>query len=127
MTNRFDARIPIVLGTPDEVRPGDVLLAEGGHPHAAASFAVAVVAHAPGCQCCAPRTGAGRALTALLHGRALGHMPFFARVLAWVPSQAGRAELAHAVAHDPVASACFRLSPACVPARPDRPGPASAA
>ena len=127
MTDRPDQRIPVVLGTPDEMQARDVLLAEGGHPQAAAGFAPASGRHARGCACCAPRTAAGLALTALLHERARGRAPFFERVVALVPTEAGRAELAHALSHDPVASACFRLSPAPDAARPDLPPPGSAA
>ncbi len=127
MTDTLDQRIPVVLGMPDQLRARDVLLAEGGHPQAAAGFTPASGRHAPGCSCCAPRTPAGLALAALLHERARGRAPFFERVVALVPTEAGRAELAHALSHDPVASACFRLSPAPDAARPDPPTPGNAA
>lgn len=127
MTDPADHRIEIAFGTPEQVGPGDVLLAEGEHPGAAANFAPGAAGHALGCACCAPRTGAGRALTALLHGRARGQLPFFRRVVVFACTGPGRAELAHAVSTDPVARACFRLSPDRAPARPGRQGPVSAA
>lgn len=108
----LDARIAVSLGSPDQVGPDDALLAEGGHPAAAAAFTPGrprQPGHSAACPCCSPQSQAGRALTGLLQDRARRKIPFFRRVVAYAVTDAGRAELLEALASDPVASACFRL------------------
>jgi len=105
-----DSRIPVVFGRLEEALPTDAVLFEapaqrwGG---TSASFTPAQE-HPPGCTCCAVRVAAGRALSALLHDRARGKIPFFSRVLAVTRTETGQADLLVALAQDPVASACFR-------------------
>ena len=98
----LDARIPVLFASAEDAGPKDVILAEGVAFHASV--------HAPGCACCPPRSGAGRALSTLLQDRARGHVPFFTRVIAVPATPSGRAEIEAALRSDPVASACFRLA-----------------
>jgi hypothetical protein len=110
MSFSVDARIPVIVASPDQVGADDALLCEGPNPLAQASFVPAApIGHAPGCACCAPRNAAGRALAALLQARARGEIPFFRRVVAASLTDAGQAELTAALAADPVAASCFRL------------------
>jgi hypothetical protein len=107
----FDMRVPVVLAPLDRAGDGDAVLFEktGTWPGAAAVFVPQPV-HAPGCACCGARSAAARALTDLLHRRARRETPFFTRVVAVVTSEAGLRELETALASDPVAAACFRLT-----------------
>jgi hypothetical protein len=118
MALRLDSRIPVILAGLDEAgldqaghnqaRPGDVVLREGaGGP---GGFTPEAGGHATGCACCAQRSPAGRALAALLQARARGEVAFFARVVAVCATPGGRAEVLAALAHDPVAASCFRLT-----------------
>lgn len=107
---RPDSRIPVVLGDLPDATAGDAVLFEAPvrpWAGAAASFSPGQQ-HIGGCACCGGRVEAGRALGWLLHARARGNVPFFGRVIAVIRTEAGRAELAAALAGDPLAAACFR-------------------
>ena len=114
----LDARIPVILGRPDQAGPDEALLAEGGHPGALATFTPEPASHGPDCSCCVSRRPAGRALAWLLQARARGQVPFFRRVVVYTTTDEGRAELHAALSADPVAAACLKL---VFEARPHRP------
>lgn len=102
-------RVPIVFGP--IAGPGAALLREGRGADApeVAWFQPATASrHAAGCACCAGRSPAALALTALLHARARGTVPFFTRVVIDAGT-AGRAEVRDAVARDPLVSQTFQL------------------
>ncbi len=110
MAGAGDGRIEVVLG--GAAREGDAVLLEGEGAlpaGAGARFSVAAGGHAIGCACCVPRSDAGRALGRLFLARARGEVGMFARVVAVVTSEAGRAAVVVAVEGDVVASARFRL------------------
>ena len=110
MAPLLDARIPVLLGT--DPSPGDAALVEmdavppPGVPHVAFT---AASPHAPGCACCAARTGAALALDRLFLLRARGEMPFFRQVAAVLATAAGEASLRATLDEDPVVSARYRL------------------
>lgn len=136
--NSPDARIPVILladptalaaalAAPDakpaavlEEAPAGAQAAGGplppvpgraatGQPAAArAAFSAAAARHAIGCACCAGRSPAAQALDRLFQQRARGQCAWFDRVLALVPSPAGAAMLASALADDVLTRARFR-------------------
>ena len=116
----LDARIPLTVVTdPDALGAalaggGAALLAEGTIPPPAPG-AVAVQGfdpglHRPACDCgtCGGRNAAALALDRLFQARIRGTAPWFARVVALVPSPAGQATLRDALAADAVTAARFR-------------------
>ena len=108
---RLDGRVPVRFGTMRDRTAEDAVLVEGDLDASppVACFTVQQTAHAAGCACCVPRTGAGRALAALFAGRARSDQAYFKAVLAITRSDAGAAAVRVAVMSDPVASARFRL------------------
>lgn len=100
MALMYDARVPVVFGTPSERRADDFVLDSGLSGGSG---------HDVSCACCAPRTLAAETLSRLFLQRARGEVPFFQRVLV-----VGDAAEAHAVRaalqSDPVAVARFRLA-----------------
>lgn len=100
-------QLPVVFAPPE---PGDAELREGRGADAP-GIAYFEPGHRAGCACCGGRNGAGLALQRLLHARARAQGPFFQRVAAITRTAAGRAELLRALAEDPLAASCFRLSP----------------
>jgi len=110
--NRFvDARIPLVFADQAEAGPGDAVLREGNGTPAPGQgwFEIGPkTGHMLGCACCAPRNAAGIALARLFLARGRGQGPFFRRVVADTRTEAGRAAIGHALALDPLVSACFR-------------------
>ncbi len=96
----MDMRIPVVLGSTDELASGDVALAieeDAG-------------SHVPGCACCQARGLTGRTLDRLFLARARGERPWFTRVVAICATVAAEESLRAALADDPIASARFRLA-----------------
>ena len=99
MALMFDARIPVVFGTPLDLRDGDFVLddALGGE-----------AGHDTGCRCCVGRSSAAETLGRLFLQRVRGEVAFFRRVLVISDSVAKHAIKA-AVQSDPVAAARFRI------------------
>ncbi|WP_135466299.1 hypothetical protein [Crenalkalicoccus roseus] len=114
----LDARIPVtVITDPDDLpaalagRPAALLAEAPGPPSPLAAAAAAFApgeSHPAGCACCAGRPPAAAALDALFQARVRGRCPWFERVVALVPSAAGRAALAAALRTDAVTAARFR-------------------
>ena len=100
MTRMFDARVPVVFGTPSETGDGDIVVAGPFGP---------APGHFAGCACCAPRAPAAEALGRLFTQRARGEVAFFRRVLV-VADEAEAGAIRTALETDPVASARFRLA-----------------
>jgi hypothetical protein len=115
----IDARIPVTLLPDAAALPGALagrpaaLLAEGAaHPASATvteSFAPES-RHAPACTCCAGRSAAAQALDRLFQARVRGKAAWFDRVLVLAATDEGRAELARALAQDPLTTARFRAA-----------------
>ena len=113
----IDARIPVTLLPDAAALPGALagrpaaLLAEGAaHPAGAAiieSF-LPEARHAAACACCAGRSAAAQALDRLFQARVRGKSAWFERVLVLAATEEGRAELARALAEDPLTMARFR-------------------
>jgi hypothetical protein len=95
-----DARVPVFAGGLDQAGAEDAVLADPP---------TALPAHAAGCACCRPRPALARALARLFLARARGEVAFFRRVLVAIPP-GGEAELAAAIAGDPVSAARFRYA-----------------
>jgi hypothetical protein len=115
----LDARIPVTL-LPDAAalaailaggRPA-ALLAEGSAPDPAQAPATETFApearHPAACACCAGRSAAARALDRLFQDRVRGRVAWFDRVVVLAATPEGRAELALALAQDPLTTARFR-------------------
>ncbi len=103
--------LPLIFASAAEAGPDDALLLEGlGLTQPGRDYFVVTPGHAAGCACCAPRNGAGVALSRLLLARARGQGVFFRRVVAVTRTEAGRAAVLHALQNDPLASACFKLA-----------------
>jgi hypothetical protein len=100
----IDARLPVRFGPLDSRAADEAVLSDEDLAAAGGS----VPAHAPGCVCCTPRSGAAAALAALFRARAVGHGPAFKGVLA-VVGPAGEAAVRAAVSEDPVVSGRYRL------------------
>ena len=120
----LDARLPLLFADAAAADAVDGLLVEGdGTPRPGLDYFAANNGHAVGCACCAPRNAAGMALSRLLLARARGQGPFFRRVVAVTSSAAGREAVLHAIATDPLASACFKLAdPASLGVSPEERG-----
>ncbi len=102
--------IPLIFAPASDAGPDDALLIEGrGMAQPGRDTFTVTATHAIGCACCPPRNGAGMALSRLLLARARGDGVFFKRVVAVTSTKAGRAAVMHALAADPLASACFTL------------------
>jgi hypothetical protein len=113
----IDARIPVTV-LPDAANLAGALagapaavLAEGAtHPAGATvteSFAPEP-RHTLACACCAGRSAAAQALDRLFQARVRGKSAWFDRVLVLAATEEGRAELAQALAQDPLTTARFR-------------------
>jgi hypothetical protein len=103
--------LPLIFADATEAHLDDALLLEGkGLAQPGRDYFSVTEGHVIGCACCAPRNGAGMALSRLLLARARGQGVFFRRVVAVTKSEAGRAAVLHALANDPLASACFMLA-----------------
>ncbi|WP_198370751.1 hypothetical protein [Roseomonas rosulenta] len=119
----IDARIPVTLLPDAAALPGALaagrpaaLLAEGAVPrHAAAPateiFAPEAAQHPAACVCCAGRSAAAQALDRLFQDRVRGRIAWFDRVVVLAATPEGRAELAQALAQDPLTTARFRRAP----------------
>lgn len=121
----LDARIPLVILGEAAALPAAAaaagpaaLLAEAPLPPlppdllaAMDSFTPAAAPHPAACACCAGQSPAAAALDRLFQARARGRAAWFGRVVALARTEAGRAELAHALATDRLARARFRLGP----------------
>lgn len=115
----IDARIPLTV-LPDAGALAGALatggpaavLAEGKPPGGTAALAaegfLPTTAHVAGCACCAGRSGAALALDRLFQNRVRGRSGWFERVLVVAVSPAGRAEVALALAQDPLTASRFR-------------------
>lgn len=113
-----DARIPVTLLPDAAALPGALagrpaaLLAEGALPQPAPAEASESFApqprHAAACACCAGRSAAAQALDRLFQARVRGQAAWFDRVLVLAATPEGRAELAQALAQDPLTTARFR-------------------
>ena len=114
-----DARIPVLFGNAGLAGAEDALLIEASAALPANTAMLterlspaqaAETAHAAGCDCCAPRGAVGRLLAGLFLARARGEVGFFRRVVVATEDAQTRAEVAAALAQDPLASSCFRLA-----------------
>ena len=117
----IDARIPLVtVAEPAALeaalaagRPAAVL-AEAPPPDkpagavALVSFDLSGPVHVAGCACCQGRSTAAAALDRLFQARVRGACGWFERVVALAETEAARAEIAAALAGDPVTAARFR-------------------
>jgi hypothetical protein len=100
MVGGQDIRVPVVAGAATAAGRGDVVQPWSGE---------GATHHAAGCTCCRPRPPLAAALAHLFVARARGEMPFFVRVV--VPCPPDReAELAAALAADPMTAARFRFA-----------------
>jgi hypothetical protein len=116
----IDARIPVTVlrdatTLPEALASGRpaALLAERPAPAdlpANETFAPQA-RHPVACACCAGRSAAAQALDRLFQDRARARIPWFDRVLAVAATPEGRAELAQALAQDPLTTARFRAVP----------------
>lgn len=118
----IDARIPVTLLSDAAALPGALvtgrpaaLLAEGAAPHPAdprvsETFAPDPTQHPAACACCAGRSPAAQALDRLFQDRVRGRIAWFDRVLVLAITAEGRAELAQALAQDPLTTARFRAA-----------------
>ncbi len=113
----IDARIPVTILPDAGALPGALagrpaaLLAEGAADHNGATVTETFAPeprHAVACACCAGRSAAAQALDRLFQARVRGKAAWFDRVLVLAATEAGRAELAQALAQDPLTSARFR-------------------
>lgn len=97
-----DGRIPVVVGTAEQARPGDrvLLLAPG----------VARPGHAAGCPCCRPRDAVATALGRLFLERARDPTSAFSRVLLVAPDPHTEAAVAGAIENDVLARARYRFA-----------------
>ena len=114
----IDARIPVTIaarrrrparraGRPAGGGAGGRRAAScGGDRHRKPSLPDA--RHAPACACCAGRSAAAQALDRLFQARVRGRAAWFDRVLVLAETEDGRAELAQALAQDPLTTARFR-------------------
>ncbi len=119
MTPFIDARIPVVFGNVDLAGADDALLLDGEQARSPAPGIPAeplarrsATSHAADCACCLPRSAVGRQLSALFMARARGEVGFFRRVVVVATNPEAQAAVREAVAHDPLASSCFRMSAA---------------
>lgn len=115
----IDARIPVTVLEDPSALPGALgagrpaaLLTEGVAPddtgaRATGSFAPEP-SHPAACTCCAGRSAAAQALDRLFQDRVRGRVGWFDRVVALAATPAGKAELALALAQDPLTCARFR-------------------
>jgi hypothetical protein len=116
----IDARIPVTLLPDAAALPGALagrpaaLLAEGALPGAGAIITETFAPeprHAAACACCSGRSAAAQALGRLFQARVRGRAAWFDRVLVLVATPEGHAELAQALAQDPLTTARFRRAP----------------
>ena len=126
----MDARIPVSFGIADLADDDALLLDDEGDPPVDVEGDLPVdderdlpprampaerlqrqpaPSHASDCACCLPRGAVGRQLAALFMARARGTTGFFRRVVVATSDPAAQAAVREAVAHDPLASACFRM------------------
>ncbi len=118
----MDARIPVSFGIADLADDDALLLDDEGDlpvvvigdlpPRAMPAERLQrqpAPSHASDCTCCLPRGAVGRQLAALFMARARGTTGFFRRVVVATSDPAAQAAVREAVAHDPLASACFRM------------------
>ena len=111
MSFTLDARIPVVLGKPEEAGADDALLLEGDGPAEPGKEwfqADAPSAHSSGCACCLPRSSADMAFARLILARGRGTGPFFKRVIAVTSTIGGLACVKAALERDPLTSACYK-------------------
>jgi hypothetical protein len=113
----IDARIPVTLVADAAALPGALagrpaaLLAEGVPQDSGATVTESFAPeprHAAACACCAGRSAAALALDRLFQARVRGRAAWFDRVLVLAATETGRAELAQALAQDPLTIARFR-------------------
>jgi hypothetical protein len=104
----MSAAAPFALLEPEAV---DLVPRQGnaGGQAACARFAPGGSNHATACACCAGRTPVAVALDGLFQARIRGGCDWFDRVLALVPDEAARQEVAAALRDDPLTVARFRL------------------
>lgn len=95
-----DPRIPVFAGDPSRAEAGDAVLRAVVEPGSS---------HIAGCACCGPRPALARALARLFMARARGETAFFDRVIVACPP-AREADMAAAIAADPVSAARFRFA-----------------
>lgn len=122
MTWTLDARIPLAVVADHAALAaalaggGAALLAEGAAPApppgALAALGFDPASHQAACDCgtCGGRNAAALALDLLFQGRVRGSLPWFARVVAFAPTEAGRQALRDALAADPLTAARFRAA-----------------
>jgi hypothetical protein len=114
-----DSRIPVVFAASSAADPADALLVEARGPMSAPLapergttevFATSrTIAHPAACACCTPRNAVREALGRLFLARVRGAVPFFRRVIAVTSSREGEEAVRHALTHDAVTKARFRL------------------
>jgi hypothetical protein len=122
MTWTLDARIPLVIvadaaALDAALASGEaaaVLIEAGGREPdgviAVERFEAAAAAHPLACGCCSGRGPAALALDRLFQARVRGSTGWFRRVIAVVPTDAGRDEVAAALRGDALTSARFRAA-----------------
>ena len=119
----LDARIPVIVVAEDAALAaaldggGAAVLVAGSAPaRLAGAVAVAgfdAAAHRAGCECGTCGTGRGPAALALdqlFQGRVRGSVPWFTRLVAFLPAEAARAALRDALDTDAVTAARYRLT-----------------
>ncbi len=110
-----DARIPVAFGPAELAGDTDALLFDQDRELPARPMPAERLqrqpasSHPADCACCLPRSAVGRQLAALFIARARGTTGFFRRVLVATADPATQAAVREAVAHDPLASSCFRM------------------
>ena len=107
----LDARIPVEFATAPPANAAALLCEAGLAVPSGAVIAVPfdpLPGHAAGCTCCGGRPAAARAFDRLFLARVRGECAWFDRVVAVVPSEAGRAAVEMALTADAATSARFR-------------------
>jgi hypothetical protein len=115
----IDARIPVTILPDATALPGALagrpaaLLAEGAAQDSGATVTESFAPeprHALACACCAGRSAAALALDRLFQARVRGKAAWFDRVLVLAATEEGRAEVALALAQDPLTTARYRAA-----------------
>lgn len=105
------AHIPVYQG--GLITPDTAILAQTGQEAPENAYVLwfkqATFLHQPGCSCCGSRAHVARAFSTLFRARATGAAPFFMRVVV-LADAAGWAEVTHALTHDAVTRARFKLA-----------------
>jgi hypothetical protein len=105
--SRIDARIPVFFAAQPDETEGVAWLVEDAAVAGWDSRGEA--GYVAGCACCVSRSPVAEALGRLFRARAVGEVPFFARLGVVPAGVAGEASVRQALETDGLASACYRV------------------